>query len=382
MDMESDAAKKAEEELNKLVQRGVSRGAQLLNTIKENVIVPYMVYTKDMAFHPAKQVGASPEYIIDFGDEVVPYDLHKHALSQMAGEVKIPVSFVNTLTQGADWERRELSDLLDERFRKLDFTQRGGGLPRFINLAVKGQIRGFVSRSFKRYLRSGPIFEAFIIACKQLEALPVDAIVSDLNLTLRCVLPYVFELKRGHHVALGLSCSNSDFGAGTFRIGLTSLNLATGATSYVRTIKEERHVGSADKDTDQTAILSEETLTKKISALKSEIQDVVREGLSPVKVNEFLDLVRKSMDKEVSWPKLVSYLQGKLTSAEVKELEEILKDSSKSAAIADIDYDVNNEAILTLWWASNAVSSIASRYEGDKKEELEAAAGGLILKAG
>lgn len=377
---DTPAAQAASKRLETYVDSGKQQGMRLFKAIKDNIIVPYRVYTKDMAFHPAKQKGAVPEYYIDVDNSVTPFEVHRHALGQMAGEVKIPLTFVNTLMNGEDWEWAELSNLLDERFRRLDFKQRGGGSPRFINFVVNKQVRGFVSRSFKRYLRSGPIFEAFVQSCAGFGALPVEALTSDLSFTLRCVLPHVFELQRGKHIAIGLSCSNSDFGAGLFKIGLTVMNLQTGTITYLRSLKEERHVGGAEKDGGQSEIMSDETIEKKIVATQSEIRDVVSKGLHPDEVDDLIDTIRRSMDKEISWSKLVSYMQGKLTSDELKELQELLKDKEKSKAIADIQYDVDDQAIINLWWASNAVATIAQRHEGEKRDDIQCAAGGLLVR--
>lgn len=372
---------RATERLQTYIQSGKLQGMRLIQTIKENIITPYRVYTPDMAFKAGVRKSDTPQYSIKVNGEVQEYDLHRHALGQMAGEVQIPLTFVNTLTKGEDWERRELSDLLQERFLKLNFKQRGGGSARFINLVVKNQVRGFVSRSFKRYLASGPIFESFIQACASLTAMPVEAVISDLCFTLRCVLPHVYEVERGKYVAVGISCSNSDFGAGTFKIGLTVLNLQNGVITYLNSLKEERHVGAAEKDNGYSDILSDSTIEKKIAATQSEVRDVVTSGIHMDRVEEVLDLIRASMTKEISWAKFVSYMQGKLSSDELKELGDILKDRQKSEAIADIKYDVDDMAIINLWWASNAVGEFAKRYEGDKKDELQVAAGSLILKA-
>lgn len=376
---ESTATTAAVQRLQSYMNNGKMEGVALFKAIRDNVITPYRVYTKDMYFAPALKAGEPPRYDVLIDGNVSPFQLHRHALGQMASEVKIPITFVNTLMNGADWEWVELSDLLDERFKKLDFKQRGGGLPRFINLVVGDQVRGFVSRSFKRYLRSGPIFEAFVKSCANFGAMPVEALRSDLSFTLRCMLPHVFELERNKHIAIGISCSNSDFGAGVFKIGLTVMSLQTGAITYLYSIKEERHVGSAEKDGGQSEVLSDETIEKKIVATQSEVRDVVASGLHPDKVNELLENIRLSMSKEISWHKFVSYMQGKLTSEEIKELQELLKDSKKSQEIADIQYDVDDQAIINLWWASNALATVAKKYEGDKRDELQCAAGNVLV---
>ena len=115
---------RATERLQTYIQRAKLQGMRLIQTIKENIITPYRVYTPDMAFKAGVRKSDTPQYSIKVNGEVQEYDLHRHALGQMAGEVQIPLTFVNTLTKGEDWERRELSDLLQERFLKLNFKQR------------------------------------------------------------------------------------------------------------------------------------------------------------------------------------------------------------------------------------------------------------------
>lgn len=381
MNDQNKALERAQANLDQYVQRGKMQGLSLFESIKNNVITPYRVYTRDMSFMPGELTGSTPRYAINMAEDVRHLTLHRHALSQMAAEVKIPMTFVNTLTEGEDWERRELSDLLHERFSKLDFKQRGGGSPRFINLVVGNEVRGFVSRSFKRYLKSGPIFEAFVKACAAHALVPVQALTSDLRLTLRCVLPTAFEVTRGEHVAVGISCSNSDFGAGPMKLSLNIMNLETSVITVLKSLKEERHVGAAEKDQGTSDMLSDETIEKRISAVQSEIRDVVTAAVHPDQVDELLDMVRRAKSKELSWSRFVSYMQGTLTSEEIKEVETLLKDRKKSEEIADIAYDVDNQAIINLWWASNAVSSIAARHDPDKQDEIQTLAGKILASA-
>jgi hypothetical protein len=377
----SAVVQRADRRLKEYTQAGKLAGMALFNTLRENIITPYRIYTTDMTFEGAAKMGEAPIYRAQVGDTRKLFQLHRHALGQMASEVKIPTTFVNTLTEGEDWERVELAQLLEERFHKLNFNQRGGGAPRFINLVVGNQVRGFVSRSFKRYLKSGPIFEAFVTACAQFGAMPVEALTSDLAFTLRCVLPYVFELKRNNHIAVGVSCSNSDFGAGTFRISATVMNLQTGVISVVRHAKEEKHVGAAEKDTGNSEVLSDETIEKKLLATQSEVRDVVTSVLHPDHVNELLQQIRASMDKEISWSRFTHYMQGKLTSEELRELSVTLENAQKSCAIADITYDVDQQAIINLWWAASATAEVAKRHIGEKRDELQCAAGHLLSSA-
>ena len=100
------AAARARARLNGYVATGKEEGAKLFNLIKQNVITPYLIYTKDMDFDPALRAGETPLYKARVDSGLQDFRLHKHALSQMAAEVGIPAVFVTMLTKGEDWERR------------------------------------------------------------------------------------------------------------------------------------------------------------------------------------------------------------------------------------------------------------------------------------
>lgn len=372
----------AERQLMRLVDAGIAQGAKMLDDMAKCVITPYMVYPDNMTFSAGATPGSHPQVRVELASQGPrTFTLHKHALGQMAGEVSIPVSFVGTLTRGEYWERCELSQLLEERFQKLSFRQRGGGRARFISLAVGSEIRGFVSRSFKRYLRSGPIFASYVRACALHGALPVQGAASDLAYWLNCIKPEVHEVSQKDFVAVGLLCTNSDFGAGSFRIGVCVLNPANGALAYMGTLKEERHVGSAENGVGDSDMISDDTIEKKLAALDGEIHDVVEHGLSEKAVEDLVALITRAYTESISLARLTQYLTGKVSAAELKELKELLQDKEKSRELADISYDAQGVADITKWWAFNAVAKLAEKQEDTAKaEELRTLAGELLQR--
>lgn len=367
--------------LNNYFTKGREEGMQLFEQVKKLIIVDYMVYTKDMSFLPAEARLGNPVYRAKVGPNQKEFTLHVHALRQMATQVGIPSSFVNTLRAGEDWERRELSDLLTERFNKLDFKQRGGGGDRFMNRTVDGEVRGFVSRMYQRHITSGPILESFVKACSQFGAMPASALTTDLSFTLRCFLPHVFEPTDGEFIGIGCSCSNSDFGAGSLRLGLCVIRTKNGAVSYVKDTHSQRHLGRADNSAEDSVELSNDTIKKQIIAKQGEVSDIVTATLHPDKVNEFLEVIAKAIDKKVSWYKLEKFLQGRLSKQEIEELQLLLEKGDESGELPPVSQDVDGTSIANLWWASSAVSRMAERQSNDsRKGDLQDVAGALLLR--
>ncbi len=365
--------------------KGRNEGMALFEKIKKLIIVDYMVFTDDMSFTASDHRHQPPLYFATLRNrdgspkETMELELHPHAFSQMTQAIGVSKSSVNNM--GAEkWEREDLAGLMNSRFTRLDFKQRGGGKDRFMNRVVDGKVRGFVSRMFARHLSSGPILEAFVKSSSKFGAQPASAITTDLRFTLRTFLPHVFEPTDGEYIAIGCSCSNSDFGSGTLRIGLCVLRVRGGTVSHVRDVYTGYHRGKADNSADVSVELSQDTIKKQIQAKQSEIEDVVMDALHPKKVNDFLDTIAKATEKQISWHKLERYLQGKLTQAEVQEIQLLLEKGDETGELPSVQKDADNNAIADLWWASSAISKIADRQTGDRKEELQSAAGALLTK--
>lgn len=373
---------------NKLQQhfvKGRSEGVALFDQIKKLIIVDYMVFTDDMSFTASEHKYQPPIYFATLRNrdgsskETMELELHPHAFSQMTAAVKVSKNTMGNMSE-SQWERDLGAYILNEKFTKMDFKQRGGGKDRFMNRVVDGKVRGFVSRMFARHLSSGPILEAFVKSSNKFGALPASAITTDLRFTLRCFLPHVFEPADGQFIAIGCSCSNSDFGSGTLRIGMCVLRVSNGTVSYVRDVYTGYHRGKADNSADVSVELSQDTIKKQIQAKQSEVEDVVTDTLHPKKVNDFLDTVSKASEKKISWYKLERYLQGKLSQAEVQEIQLLLEKGDETGELPSVQKDVDGNAIADLWWASSAISKIADRQTGERKEDLENAAGALLLK--
>ena len=380
--LDISAKKVAQIALSSYMERGKAAGMQLRKTIQDTVIRPLNVFTKDMSFTmPEKGL---PDYFVVVDGVQQKLSLHPHAFSRIIQEVDLAASTVRVMVEGRDWDRGNLEMLLNSKYKNKGFAQRGGGLPRFINLVVGTQVRGFVGRGFKRYLKSGPLLDAYIKACASYGAMPVEAIASDLRVTLRCMLPYVFCPREGEYMGIGVSFSNSDFGAGSYHIDLNVMSLRNGHVMPMKTLnangRGEAHNGGGDGGEIDSTELSESTIVKLILAKQGEVADLVGSALQPDKVNAFLDEVADAMNHKISWYQFERFLRGKLTKEEMESVQKLLVRGAASSELPDVKYDADDNAIMDLWFASNVVGSIANKVsDAGRKEELQSVAGKILL---
>ena len=368
--------------LNNYMDGGRQAGMRLRKTIQDSIIRPLKVFTKDMRFEMREK--GLPAYFAAIDGAEQEFCLHTHAFRRMREEADLSSTTTRVMLEGPEWDRKNLEMLLNSKFSNKGFIQRGGGMPRFINLVVGNQVRGFVGRGFKRHLRSGPLLDAFIKSCAQFGAMPVSAIASDLRVTLRCMLPYAFSPRSEEYLALGISFSNSDFGAGAFRLELTVMSLRNGHVMPMKTLNGSGHGeghngGKGDDDAMDSTELSEETVLKLIHAKQGEVEDLVRSALHQASANAFFDEVAEAMEKKISWHQFERYLRGKLTQEEMEVVQSLLKKGSKSSELPEVTYDSDDQAIMDLWFASNVLGKIAEGAEGERKEELQSAAGKLLI---
>jgi hypothetical protein len=383
---DSPAKRRASQRLDGYIARGKMDGVRLRKTVQETIIRPLKVFTKDMRFQVDQDLKEKIplRYFVTIDGVEEELTLHVHAFGRMRQEVDLSHATTRVMLNGPDWDQKNLEMLLNTKFAHKAWNQRGGGLPRFINLVVGSQVRGFVGRGFKRHLRSGPLLDAFIQACARYNAMPVEAFSTDLRITLRCMLPHIFCPRDDEFLGLGVSLSNSDFGAGTYRIDMNVMSLRNGQVMPMKTLngsgKGEGHQGGGGDDsvTDSTE-LSEDTVQKLIRAKQGEVNDLVTAALRYDKVNEFFDQVADAMGQQISWYKFERFLRGKLTQEEMEAIQGMLRKSAKSAELPTVKYDADDQAIMDLWFASNVLGQIAEKCnDPEKKESLQDAAGKLL----
>ena len=362
----SEAATRARSIMEEKIARGKASAERLWESVHSAVPTDAVVRGRAMQFGYGLDVehGEAPITVPAGGTAMT---IHRHALQQLATKAGIPGQFLSELVASPDAWRRELAArILGDHYGRATVVQ-GEDLStsRHLVRAVGGQVRGFLSDHYRR-LDSRPLLEAFAGACQELQAVPVEGIVTDTRVALKAFLPMVFEPVPNEVMCLGVEWSNSDFGAGkhALRTFLFRLWCSNGAT--VEDALSQVHLGARLADNIE---FSDRTLYHDTQAQVGALGDVVRGALGPKGVSAVLDSIRQADEKKVEW-KAVSNLIGR----------RLLKDELKLARDAfESDDVINLPAAKSVWRASNAISWIAGKVEDqDRRLDLERLAGAVL----
>lgn len=343
----------------------------LIDTVGKMVIRDKLVPPADLRVYPS--YAEDGKMLITYRGEDT-CSIHRHALGQLAAKVNVPMTYVNHLINSKeDWRRELLGNILTESFQKTDFSGRSGP-PRFLHRIVNKELRGFLSRKFNRHLASAPLLRAFLAATRAVNAFPMDATATDVKLALKCYLPYVFEPVQGEYVCLGVEWTNSDFGAGRMQVALTMWMPSGNRFTVLDQALSRVHIGSVIEDSDIE--LSEETATKEAEVQALAVRDSVTTQLATESIEKILKAVELAHAEAVPWHRIKGNLARYLGKKEVEDLHEALKKE-----ILDLPPvpKIDGEIHATKWWASNALSWLASKEQDPERQlELQHAAGSFL----
>ncbi len=359
----SEYAVRARDILEKRIATGRASAAATFETVHKAVPVDSIVRGRAMKF------GFDGQLVVDVGGggDVAARGVHDHALGQMCAKAGLPAAYVKDLLRSPEpWKAELATKILNDHFQ-LAHAERNEDVSQHRHLvrAVDGQVRGFLSDRYRR-LDSRPLLEAFAGECSALGAVPVEGIATDTRVSIRALLPHVFEPVPNEVLCLGGEWSNSDFGAGkhAFRAFILRLTCLNGAT--MEDAMAQVHLGGRLSDdiefSDKTFQLDTRT---SVSALK----DVVRGVLSPKSVDMSLATIKAAHEKQIDWKGLGSKLSKRLLKEELKAV----KDAFESNDV------INLPPVQSAWRASNAVSWIAGTTEDPtRRQELQRLAGELV----
>jgi hypothetical protein len=307
--------------------------------------------------------------------------VHPHALSQMASVAGIPKLYVNRLINGKPWENDLFSYNMGKLFREGEYLDRRKNPTKFLNRLVgegeTEEVRGFLSRSFNRHLASLPLLRAFVFACGEVQAQPVEAMVSPTRFSLKMFLPHVFEPVDHEFVAIGQNWSNSDFGAGRMKLSLTVMRVSSGTSSVLEDSLSRVHIGSIITDADIE--MSEDTAIKEVDAQSAAIRDTVKSQLAPGPVNKILEAIRAAQEEAVPWHRIREVLGRILSKKEIEHVKTMLETGISD--IVDLPPPVMSAGgpQATRWWAANMLGWLGSKENDiDRRSAMQEIAGELI----
>ena len=352
--------------LEEIIERGRSRAVGVIERIQAEVPTDRIVKARVLDFEPDES-GIWVQ-IPDNGRPGARERLHRNANSQMMERAGLHSDFLDRLT--GDTAPRWKNELLAHNLRTVFRNQ---GDTRYLTRSYKGELRGFLSNKFRR-LDSRPIIEALATAARAIGAAPVDGIATDTRVSLKILLPRVFEIPMGSgrvdYVAWGYSWQNSDYGNGAhtmleFLMRLVCMNGATGEETL-----RQVHLGGRLQD---DKIWSARTYKLDTERSASMIKDAVTSYLSPAKLNEKVALLAKAAETKVDLDNksIGEWLKKQLGVGKAKEVFDIFS----SPDVENLPPGSN------VWRLSNAISWLAGKEEdGDKKLEYMAVAGNVLKK--
>ena len=346
--------------LEESIKARTARAGQVLSQVMGTIPEDKVVKAEVLGFAPVPENKA---IVLRAGDQE--FSLHRHALRQVAGVAKVPVDFVDRLTEGESWQGQLLADVLTRIYSHAS----DHGQKKHLIRVVGGQVRGFLSDSYRR-LDSRPIFDAFLQAAQQAGAQPYGGHASDIRAGLKLILPGIHAIQLGDDrvdlVAFGAEISTSDFGAGLLAIRsfIERLVCLNGATA--EDLMKQVHLG---KRLTEDVEFSQKTYELDTRATVSAVRDITRAAFGEAKIAQLTGRIQKAQSQEVKWENLKARLGRALT-----------KDELRKAGEAFEGPDVQNlPPGNNLWRASNAVSWILKGAESeDRKVELEKLAGSLL----
>ena len=376
---DTNASKSAKLRLQSQFLIGKQRQDELIALVSNMIITDALVYPRAMLMSWDKGL------LISLHPNKPLLKLHPHALTQMSTVVEYPLVYVRKLTNGCAGISKskctaKLVQDMNWHLSECELKDRRSQPARYLCRYVDDELRGFLSRSFKRHLASKPLLRSFVSSCGQLGLQPVDAQASAVRFNLQMVLPYVFEPVDGEFICVGVSWTNSDFGGGRLKVS-TFMRRTNGTSAILDDAISEVHIGPIIEEADIE--LSDETINAELEAQKSAIRDAVIGQLQPDKVHKLLGVIKAAQEEEIPWERLKGELNHLLQKKELETVGELLAKGRTDGfeELPAIKFNDEGDPVPTRWWATSVIGSIAEKEsDAERKKELQEFAGTLLGK--
>lgn len=347
----SEAAKRGREKMEAIIAKGRASAIAVVEQVQSQVPQDRIA--------PANRLtigSGGDKYTLKIPETDAQF-IHEHAIGQVAQKTNMPAKFLDDLSD-KPWGRELVAHNLN--------TLLAHSTSRHLIRSVNSEVRGFVSDRFRR-LDSRPLLDAFILACKEIGALPIEGYALDTKVRMRAVLPMVFEPAPNEVMLFGLEWGNSDFGDGGHCVRLWNQRIWCTNLAIIDEALRQVHLG---KRLDDNITYSDRTYRLDNEANASALRDVVYESLSPVKVNQYLTYIKEAAEQKVGEKDVARILKAKLQKSEAEQVEAMF----------------NGPDVLNLpegkstYRLSNAVSWFAQTegLSANRKLELQKIAGDLL----
>lgn len=340
----SEAATRARSILGSLIETGKTRAAGVIEAVQSQVPTDRIVKAGAMNF--ARLGGLKDALTVGWNGEPA-QTINRHAVGQLAERAKMPARFVDHLAAQGDWGL----DLLAHNFNQI---VRRDENRRVLVRSVGDEVRGILSDSFRR-LDSRPVLDAFCAAAAKIGALPIEGYVAETKVSIKAILPAIFEPVPNEVMAFGLNFSNSDFGDGALSIRVFMLRLW--CTNYAITDEALRQIHLGGRLPDSISF-SDATYRLDTERTSSMVNDVVLGELSPERVDQVCGVIRAANEQGVT----PATIKGFLSKYVNKDEHVQIADAFSSADV------VNLPPGQTAWRLSNAVSWVAGQTANESRK--------------
>lgn len=383
---DSNGKKLALKNLESIISKGAEQQNAVIQRVLNTTIVDKLVDPRAMSVeeHEGSDYCVVYDTQLSKTKTATTAIISDHALGQMCAVARIPKTYVNALNSecvGMSEEIRKhlVCYLLNNHFHCGVFNDKKGNRTKFLHRTVSGELLGFQSRNYNRKLGTKAMLRPFLEECSVQGAKAASANVSPLRVTVKCVLPAIFEPVDGEFVAFGATYTNSDFGAANLLVQGVLLRVSSGSSVVLEGKLRKIHLGAVISDSEIE--LSEETLEKESQAHMGAVRDMVRDVFSESNIKRSLDMVKYSLENKISWEKLKAMVSDVLNQGEMTSVEEMLK-STKSGIIdlPPVTSNKDGDPEANAWWAAAALGVIAGRTNDVEKQASIQELAGKLLK--
>ena len=193
--------------LEELVARGRLQAGTVIARIMAERPNDYLVPARILGFHVDHDTGVVRASVPGFDQP-----LHAHALRQVAAKVGLPATYLDRLLDRGN--RAWGPSLLTTNLHGLFANTAWDDGEKLLFRSVGGVTRGVLSSKYRR-LDSPIVVDAFCQACGAIGAVPFDGFAIDTRVSVRAIVPHVYEPLPGEALVFGMSLQTSDFGAGS-----------------------------------------------------------------------------------------------------------------------------------------------------------------------
>jgi hypothetical protein len=292
--------------------------------------------------------------------------VHRNALGQIADKTNIPMAYVSHMEDiargGGTWAADLLARTLTEHFEHMPESMR------FLARSVGGQTRALLSDKYRR-IDARPSLDALAQVAQRRGAVLGDALVTDTRVSVKFILPTVFEPSPGEFIVLGLAWETSDYGRGattlrTFVMRLFCWNGATMATD-LRAV----HLGAR---LSEDVSYSQRTYELDAQTMVSAIRDTANALFGDDKVKQIVGVVSSAAAEKIDPKAKLAALHKRIG----KGLAEQVGEAYNRPDVEDLP------AGNTAWRWSNALSWVAGHTDdAETRLDLERLAGDALPTA-